>query len=60
MNAMEIQAHAQKLYAAHGPKAVVEAADKARAFERAGDKDQMQDWKKIEQALLVLRGPNAS
>ena len=60
MNAMEVQAHAQKLYAVHGPKAVAEAADKAREYERTGDKAQMHDWKKIEQALILLRGPNAT
>jgi hypothetical protein len=60
MNAMEVQTHAQKLYAAHGPKALVEAAEKVRQFEKNGDDRQVQDWRQIEAALRTLKGPIAS
>ena len=60
MNAVEIQTHAQKLYTAHGPKALAEATQKVREFEQKGDKAQAQEWKQIESALHQLRGPNAS
>ena len=60
MNAIEAQTHAQKLFAVRGAKALAEAAQKVRVFEQSGDKMQAQDWKQIEQALQLLRGPNAS
>ena len=60
MNAVEIQTHAQKLFAAHGTKALAEAAQKVRDLEQRGDKQQAQDWKQIERALQHMRGPNAS
>ena len=60
MNAMEVQTHAQKLYAAHGAKALAEAADKVRQFEKTGDTLQVKDWRQIEAALRNLKGPVAS
>lgn len=60
MNAMEVQTHAHKLYAAHGPRALAEAAERARQYEKTGDKQQAQDWKQIEAALRNLKGPIAS
>ena len=60
MNAVEVQTHAQKLFTAHGPKAIAEAAQKVREFEQKGEKQQAQDWKQIESALQHLRGPHAS
>ena len=60
MNAVEIQSEARKLYAAHGVKALAEAAQKARELEVAGDKAQASDWKRIEAALQQMRGPHVS
>jgi hypothetical protein len=60
MNAVDIHTHAQKLYAAHGPRALAEAAEKARLLEKAGAKAEAQDWKRIEAALRSLKGPDVS
>ena len=60
MNAVEAQTQAQKLFAAHGTKALAEATQKVREFEQKGEKVQAQDWKQIESALQHMRGPNAS
>lgn len=60
MNAIEIQRHAQTLYAALGPKALAEAADKVRQLEKLGDATQLQDWKQIQAALRNLKPPRAS
>lgn len=60
MLAVEIQDHARKLMAAHGEKALVEAAQKAKALEAAGKEDEAQDWRRIESALRQLRGPRES
>lgn len=60
MLAVEIQDHARKLLAAHGARALAEAAQKAKALEDAGKKDEAQDWRRIEAALRQLSGPRAT
>jgi hypothetical protein len=60
MLAIEIQEHARKLHDARGDKAVVEAAQKAKALEQQGRADAAQDWRRIEAALRELQGPHAS
>ena len=58
MHTTEIQEYARQLMEAHGDKAVAEAAQKAAAFEKAGEKDQAQTWRRIELALKQMRGPS--
>ena len=60
MQAIEIQEHARKLRDAHGDKAVLEAAQKARELEETGDREQAETWRRIEAALMQMRGPHAS
>jgi hypothetical protein len=60
MKAVEIQAQARALFEAHGPKALAEAAEKARSCEAAGDKQLAEDWKQIANALRNLKDPIAS
>lgn len=60
MKAIEIQEHARRLYQAHGAKAHVEVASKAKAFEEAGNQEQARDWRRIGEALSELQGPHVS
>ena len=60
MQAAEIQSLARQMFEAQGEKAIVMAAEKAHSFERAGDTDQAQTWRRIEAALMLLRGPRES
>jgi hypothetical protein len=60
MQATEIQTHARKLYETLGPKALAEAAQKARTYESDGRKDDAETWRRIEAALRQLHGPHAS
>jgi len=60
MQATEIQEHARKLRDAHGEKAAIEAAQKAKAYEQQGDSEQAQTWRRIEAALLQMQGAHAS
>ncbi len=60
MHAMEIQEHARKLKDAHGDKAILEAAQKARELEETGDREQAETWRRIEAALMQMRGPHLS
>jgi hypothetical protein len=45
---------------AHGAKAIAEAAQKAGAFEKAGDEEQARTWCRIEAALVQMSGPRES
>jgi hypothetical protein len=58
MQATEIQEHARKLMEAHGARAVVEAAQKAVAFENSADAAQACVWRQIETALKQMQGPH--
>lgn len=60
MHATEIQEHARKLMEAHGAKAIVEAAQKARAFEQSRDAEQARAWRQVEAALKQMQGPHES
>jgi hypothetical protein len=57
MQAVDIQDHARKMMAAHGHKALAEAAQKAARLEESGDKEQAKDWRRIEAALREMQGP---
>jgi hypothetical protein len=60
MREIDIQDYARQLLAAHGDKAQVEAAQKARAFEDAGKNEDASDWRHIEAAIKMMRGPKQS
>jgi len=60
MQAIKIQEHARKLKDAHGEKAILEAAQKARELEETGDREQAETWRRIEDALMQMRGPRSS
>ena len=60
MNAVEVQAHARKLFEAHGGKAVAEAAQMARSLEERGDREFADDWRRITAALMEMHGPRVS
>ena len=60
MDATKIQDYARQLLEAHGARAIAEAAQKAAACEKAGDKEQAQTWRRVEAALLLMQGPRQS
>jgi hypothetical protein len=57
---IDIQEYARQLLDAHGAKAVVEAAQKASAFETEGNEEAAATWRHIEAALKLMRGPHVS
>jgi len=59
MLAVEIEEHARKLLEVQGPKAIAEAAQKARSFEEQGAAEQAATWRRIESAMRALQGPRA-
>jgi hypothetical protein len=60
MREIDIQDYARQLLEAHGAQAVVEAAQKARALEMEGKKEDAEIWRHIEAALKLMRGPHES
>jgi len=55
---IDIQDYARQLLEAHGAHAVVEAAQKACAFEMEGKKEDAEIWRHIEAAMKLMRGPH--
>jgi len=60
MQAAQVQDYARQLFEAPGVKAISEAAQKARACEEQGDREQAQTWRRVEAALMQMRGPHLS
>ena len=60
MHEIDIQDYARQLLEAHGAAAVIEAAQKASAFEKEGQKEDAEIWRHIEAALKLMRGPHES
>ncbi|HEY7244749.1 MAG TPA: hypothetical protein VH678_12820 [Xanthobacteraceae bacterium] len=60
MQAIDVQDYARRLLDAHGFKAIAEAAQKASAYEAQGEDQQAQMWRRIEAALIEMRGPRES
>ncbi|HBF60297.1 MAG TPA: hypothetical protein DDW48_02260 [Methyloceanibacter sp.] len=60
MNMHEIHDYARRFLDTHGAKAEAEAAQRAADFEKAGEKLQAEDWRRIQAAINSMRGPHAS
>ena len=60
MDEINIHDYARQLLDAHGEKAVVEAACKARDCEQQGESEQAETWRRVEAALKLMRGPHVS
>lgn len=60
MEEAEIHDYARQLLAAHGDKAVAEAARKARSLEEKGDAEEAKTWRHIEAAIKLMLGPHQS
>jgi len=58
----EIQVHtiARQMLEKHGLGAIAEAARHAQACEAKGDADEAQEWRHIEDAMKIMRGPHQS
>ena len=56
----DVAAVARHLFQTQGAKAIAEAAQKAAAFEKAGDQQQAKHWRRVEAALREMRGPRES
>jgi hypothetical protein len=60
MQEIEIHDYARQLLEAHGGRSVAEAAQKASNFEKEGNAEEADNWRRIEAVLVRMRGPHAS
>jgi hypothetical protein len=57
---IDIYDYARQLLEAHGEMAVVEAAQRAYAYEEQGQREEAETWRHIEAALKLMRGAHMS
>jgi hypothetical protein len=60
MREIEIHDYARQLLEAHGAKAIAGAAQNAIDLERNGDVELAKAWRRIEDAMILMRGPHQS
>jgi hypothetical protein len=58
----EIQVHviARQMFEKHGLEAIAQAAQNALACEHKGDTEEAREWRHIEDAMKMMRGPHQS
>jgi hypothetical protein len=60
MSEMQIHTIARQMVQKHGFEAIAEAARNALACESRGDADEASEWRHIEDAMKLMRGPHQS
>jgi hypothetical protein len=58
----ELQIHtiARQMLERHGLSAIAQAAQNALARERNGDTEEAREWRHVEDAMKLMRGPHQS
>jgi hypothetical protein len=58
----EMQSHtiARQMLEKHGLAAIAQAAQNAVACERKGDTEEAREWRHVEDAMKMMRGPHQS
>ena len=57
---MQIHTIARQMLERHGMTAIAQAARNALDCERKGDKEEASEWRHIEDAMKMMRGPHQS
>jgi hypothetical protein len=57
---MQIHTIARQMLEKHGPAAIAQAAQNAIACERKGDAEEASEWRHVEDAMKIMRGPHQS
>ena len=60
MQTSEIENYARQLFDELGPRAIAVAARRATEAKESGNEGESDKWRRIEQALLNMRGPHES
>ena len=57
---MQINTIARQMIEKHGFEAIAQAAQNAQACENTGDSEEAREWRHIEDAMRMMRGPHQS
>lgn len=57
---MQIHTIARQMLEKHGLEAIAQAAQNALASEKKGDADEAAEWRHVEEAMKMMRGPHQS
>ncbi len=57
---MRVHEIARQMFERHGLEAIAQAARKAVACERNGDAEEAREWRHVEDAIKMMRGPHQS
>ena len=60
MQELDINARARQLLDTYGAKAIAEAARKAADLEASGEAEEAKDWRRVVDAMKLMRGPHQS
>jgi hypothetical protein len=55
---MQIHTIARQMLEKHGLEAIAQAAQNALASERKGEADEAREWRHVEDAMKMMRGPH--
>jgi hypothetical protein len=55
---MQIHTIARQMLERHGLAAIAQAAQNALACERKGDAEEAREWRHVEDAMKMMRGPH--
>lgn len=56
----QIHTIARQMLEQHGQAAIAQAAQNALACERKGEADEAREWRHVEDAMKLMRGPHQS
>jgi hypothetical protein len=57
---MQVHTIARQMLEKHGLTAIAQAAQNALECERKGDADEAKEWRHVEDAMKMMRGPHQS
>jgi len=57
---MQIHTIARQMFERHGATAIAQAAQNAIACERKGETEEAREWRHLEDAMKMMRGPHQS
>jgi hypothetical protein len=60
MSEVKVHVIARQMFEKHGAEAIAEAAQNAVLCEKKGDAEEAREWRHIEDAMKMMRGPHQS
>jgi hypothetical protein len=60
MSQTQIHTIARQMIEQHGLSAIAQAAQNAQACEHKGDTEEAKEWRYVEDAMKIMRGPHQS